>query len=36
MKKIYQLPKIGIVYLEEDMVRTSNREDFGSWSEEWE
>lgn len=36
MKKIYQLPQIGIVYLEEDVVRTSETEDLGYWMTDWD
>ena len=36
MKKIYQLPQIGIVYLEEDVVRTSENEDMGYWMTDWD
>lgn len=36
MKKIYELPQIGIVYMEEEVVRTSGKEDIGEWQPEWD
>lgn len=38
MKKVYELPEIGLVRLEEELVRTSgvNNEDPGLWPEGWD